>query len=51
MDLGGIISLKCFHGLPFGSLRKNLAFNMIPSLLMIDLSKTCSFGPLHGEGD
>jgi hypothetical protein len=31
----GIISLKCFHGLPLGSLRKNLIFSMSPSFLKI----------------
>ena len=28
----GIIFLKFFHGLPFGSLRKNLTFSMATSL-------------------
>jgi hypothetical protein len=31
----GIILLKCFHGFPFGSLRKNLASNIFPSFLII----------------
>jgi hypothetical protein len=29
----GIISLKCFHGLPFGSFIKNLTFSMFLSFL------------------
>ena len=27
----GIMALKCFHGLPLGSFRKNLTFNMVTS--------------------
>jgi hypothetical protein len=43
----GIISLKCFHTFPLGSLRKNLTFNMLFSSLIHNFLLNFDLVPIY----